>query len=261
MNSSRIVRKDFLILLLLIVVRIGYAQNARVKYLTTFDDKRIHFGFTLGLNSLDFDIDHYTPIGTNPRFEPKEWPGDPMQVTATDTVRADVSRNIGGFTVGIITSLRLARDLDLRFLPGLSFGERKLIYNVPVIDNLREGYSYDNYEYSIKSTYLDFPFLIKYKALRINNNRPYVVFGLAYRQDISRSSKEDLVRLKNGGFYAEAGAGWDTYFLFFRFSVEAKVSIGLNNQLADAPETQRQYYNHAIRKLTSNIFTLSFHFE
>ncbi len=255
------VRKGFLILMFLFMIAVGYAQNARVKYLTTFDDKRIHFGFTLGLNSLDFGMDHYTPIGANFQFVPKVWPGDPKQITATDTVRADVSRNIGGFTVGIITSLRLSRDLDLRFLPGLSFGERKLIYNVPVIDNLRQGYSYDNYEYSIKSTYLDFPFLIKYKALRINNNRPYVIFGLAYRQDISRSSKDDLVRLKNGGFYAEAGAGWDTYFLFFRFSMEAKVSIGLHNQLADAPETQRQYYNRAIKRMTSNIFTLSFHFE
>ena len=238
----------------------GFAQSTKVNYLTTFDDKRLHFGFTLGINTLDFGITHYTPIGDNPNFFPTTW-GDQYEIGSLDTVRSEVSRNVAGFTVGIITSLRLTRDLNLRFLPGLSFGERRLIYNYPVID-VNESYVLDNYEYSIKSTFLDFPLLIKYKALRINNNRPYVIFGFAYRQDISRTAKEDLVRLKNGGFYAEFGAGWDTYMLFFRFSMEAKVSIGLNNQLDDPPDhTQRQYYTNSIKRLTSNIFTLSFHFE
>ena len=68
-------------------------------------------------------------------------------------------------------------------------------------------------------------------------------------------AREDLVRLKKGGLYAELGAGWDTYMLFFRFSVEAKVSIGLLDQLGRAPDaTQRQYYTTSIDKFTSNIF-------
>jgi hypothetical protein len=181
------------------------------------------------------------------------------RITGNDYVRADVSRLIPGFTVGIISSLRLTKDLNLRFLPGLSFGERQLTYNYPVWD--RDFVTPQKY-YSIKSTFLDFPLLIKYKARRINNDRPYVIFGPAYRQDISRTGKEDLVRLKSGAFYAEVGAGWDHYFAFFRFSVEAKVSLGLNNLLGEPPaENQRQYYTHAIQDLKSNVFTLSFHFE
>jgi len=246
---------------ILLVAFQGFAQKAKINYLTTFDDKTIHFGFTLGINTLDFGVRHYAPIGTNPNFLPQNWPNDAFQIGSNDTVRADIGKNIAGFTVGIITSLRLARDFDLRFLPGLSFGERRLVYNIPVLD-INNSYVDDNYEYSIKSTYLDFPLLIKYKARRINNNRPYIVFGGAYRQDISRTARQDLVRLKDGGFYAELGAGWDTYMLFFRFSVEAKVSIGLNNQIGPGPDkTQRQYYTDALDKLSSNIFTLSFHFE
>ncbi|NQU88792.1 MAG: PorT family protein [Mariniphaga sp.] len=244
-----------------VILLAGFAQRTKVNYLTTFDEKRLHFGFTLGINTLDFGVQHYTPIGSNPDFSLKQWTGDQIQVGPNDTIRSEISRNVAGFTVGIITSLRLTRDLNLRFMPGLSFGERRLIYNVPIID-VNEIYVNNNYEYSIKSTFLDFPLLIKYKALRINNNRPYVIFGVAYRQDISRTAKEDLVRLKKGGLYAELGAGWDTFMLFFRFSVEAKVSIGLNNQLGQAPDrTQRQYYTESIDRLTSNIFTLSFHFE
>lgn len=228
--------------------------------MTTFDDKLIHFGFSLGINTLDFGLTHYNPIGTNPdfgEFEPVY--ASEERITGNDYVRADVSRLIPGFTVGIISSLRLTKDLNLRFLPGLSFGERQLTYNYPVWD--RDFVTPQKY-YSIKSTFLDFPLLIKYKARRINNDRPYVIFGPAYRQDISRTGKEDLVRLKSGAFYAEVGAGWDHYFAFFRFSVEAKVSLGLNNLLGDPPgENQRQYYTHAIQNLKSNVFTLSFHFE
>lgn len=237
----------------------AFSQKQKVNHMTTFDDKLIHFGFSLGLNTLDFAIAHYNPIGDNPDFAPANWPLDRKQIIGSDYVRADVSQLIPGFTVGIVSSLRLSRDLNLRFLPGLSFGERQLFYNIPVWET---DYYQPLQYYSIKSTFLDFPLLIKYKARRINNDRPYVIFGPAYRQDISRTGKEDLVRLENSSFYAEIGAGWDHYFTFFRFSVEAKVSLGLNNILGTPPgENQRQYYSHAIRSLKSNIFTLSFHFE
>ena len=184
---------------------------------------------------------------------------DTKQVVDTSIVRSDVATLVPGFTVGIVSSLRLTRDVTLRFLPGMSFGERKLTYNIPVSDvNDVAPTQY----YSIKSTFLDFPLLLKYSAQRINNNRPYIVFGAAYRQDISKTAKEDLVKLKSGGFYAEVGGGWDSYFPFFRFSVEAKFSFGLNNQLGSVPSpTQRQYYAQSIKNLRSNIFTLSFHFE
>jgi hypothetical protein len=253
------VKKIIISIWFVLVVFSGFSQQQKVNYLTTFDDKLIHFGFTLGLNTLDFAVVNYNPIGDNPRFHPQTWQLDNPQVTYNTIVRSDVAEVIPGFTVGIITSLRLGRDFNLRFLPGLSFGERKLLYNIDVWDIYNDQAT--NY-YSIKSTFLDFPLLIKYKARRINNDRPYVIFGTAYRHDISRTGEEDLVSLTSGGLYAEMGVGWDHYFTFFRFSVEAKVSLGLNNQLGPPPvDTQRQYYTHSLKSLRSNIFTLSFHFE
>ena len=236
-----------------------FAQKQKVKYITTFDDKLMHFGFTIGVNALDFGVLNYNPIGENPDFKEFRDPLTRTVITEESLVRSDIEELVPGFTVGIVTSLRLTRNLNLRFLPGMSFGERKLKYNVLVWDiNEYEALPY----YSIKSTFLDFPLLIKYKARRINNGRPYVIFGGAYRQDISRTAKEDLVKLKKGGFYAEIGGGWDHYFPFFRFSIEGKFSIGLNNQLGDMPSlTQRQYYAQSIKNLRSTIFTLSFHFE
>lgn len=250
-----IVKKVIATIILFIVVGSTFAQRQKVNYLTTFDDKLIHFGFTIGMNTLDFNVVNYNPIGENPEFIP--YPLD--RISEISVIRSDISTLVPGFTVGIISSLRLTKDFNLRFQPGLSFGERKLMFNVQVVDiNFYEPLDY----YSIKSTFLDFPLLVKYKARRINNDRPYVIFGGAYRQDISRTAKEDLIKLKNGGFYAEIGGGWDHYFLFFRFSVEAKFSYGLTNQLGDLPApTQRLYYAQSIKDLRSKIFTLSFHFE
>lgn len=240
-----------------ILVLNAFSQRQKIRNLNTFDDKLIHFGFTLGLNTLDFAVSHFNPINTNPDV-PADW--HEGSVNGDQFIRTDIASLVPGFTVGIVSSLRLSRDLDLRFLPGLSFGERQLIYNTEIIDS-KESNIVMPY-YSIKSTFLDFPLLIKYKARRINNDRPYLIFGPAFRYDISRSGREDLVRLRSEGFYAEIGAGWDHYFTFFRFSVEGKVSLGLNNQMGAPPSgNQRQYYSQAIRNLRSNIFTLSFHFE
>ncbi|WP_321346731.1 porin family protein [uncultured Draconibacterium sp.] len=249
--------KKVLISIILLIVSCGvFAQKQKINYLTTFDDKLFHFGFTIGMNTLDFNVVNYNPIGENPNFTPS--PED--QIYWDTDIRSDVATLIPGFTVGIVTSMRLSKDFNLRFLPGLSFGERQLTFNRPVkdINVYEEDLSY----YTIRSTFLDFPVLLKYKARRINNDRPYVIFGGAYRHDISRTAQEDLIKLKSGGLYAEVGGGWDHYFAFFRFSVEAKFSFGLNNQLGDLPApTQRLYYAQSIKDLRSKIFTLSFHFE
>ena len=226
--------KRIILISILGILSLGsFAQRQLLKNLTTFDDKRLHFGFSLGLNALDFEIEHWNPIGANPktwdasgRFVTESVNGVP--VDSMKIIRGDVKTLIPGFTVGIVTNLRLNEYFDLRFLPGWSFGERK----------------------------------VKYKSKRMNNQRPYVIAGPAYRIDISKTGEEDLVRLKPGNFYFEAGVGWDSYLQFFRFSTELKFSFGLNDILDKGPKnTQLPVYTNAVSSMTSNIFTLSFHFE
>jgi hypothetical protein len=250
------VKRFFYILFFLIIGLNSLAQRQVVKNLSTFDDKRLHFGFTLALNTIDFNIDHYQTMDKNPNFNPVSGTSDSQYQNAS--IRADISNLTPGFTVGIVSNLRLGEYLDLRFLPGMSFGERKLVYNIPVVDN-----NSDNTEfYSIKSTFLDFPLLIKYKAKRMNNQRPYLIGGVAYRIDISKTGQEDLVRLKPFSSSLEAGMGWDMYLQFFRLSTELKFSFGMDNVLDAGPkDTQMQVYSNAFSRLSSNMFILSFHFE
>ena len=113
------------------------AQRQVVNNLTTFDDKRLHFGFSLGINAFDLGISHYTTIGEGRfgqvPFADRRSP-DPNEITDASIIRADLAKLVPGFSVGIVTNLRLANYFDLRFLPGMSFGERRLIYNIEIDD-------------------------------------------------------------------------------------------------------------------------------
>lgn len=260
-DNCFIVKRFLYILIFLCVGFSSVAQRLLLKNMTTFDDKRIHFGFTLGINTLDFNFDHYSVIGNNPKFDHENLENiNGTTIYDTMAIRADIPKLIPGFTVGIVTNLRLSESFDLRFLPGMSFSERRIGYNIPIADVNNTGAN--NY-YSIKSTFLDFPLLVKYKSRKMNNQRPYLISGMAYRIDISKTGQEDLVRLKPSSFSAEAGIGWDTYLQFFRLSTELKFSFGLDNVLDDGPKksTQPQVYTNAFSKLSSNMFVLSFHFE
>ena len=253
-----IVKRFFYILILLIACYTSNAQKVYLKNLTTFDDKRLHFGFTLGVNTSDFSIGHYNVMSDNPVF--MQSINDVDQQFKKDTaIRADITHITPGFTVGMVMNFRLSEDFDLRFLPGMSFSERRLTYNIPIMDTNDPS---AKESYSIKSTFLDFPLLVKYKARRMNNQRPYMIGGISSRVDISKTGEEDLVRLKARNPSLEAGLGWDTYLQFFRLSTELKFSFGLRNILDSGPkETQPQVYTGALSSLKSNIFILSFHFE
>ena len=257
--------KRYIFIGLLLLVQLGaFAQMWGVPNLTTFDDKKIHFGFTLGLNTMDLNFSHYHTLDDNPAFNAGEVSAlNPDYLLELDSVgrmvRADIPTLLPGFTVGIVSNLRITENLDLRFIPGLSFGSRDLFFNVPIHD-LNDPANVESY--ALRSTYLDFPFLLKYKSKRIINQRPHMIGGLAVRYDISKSAKEELFRLKNGTVYAEAGMGWDSYLQFFRLSTELKYSFGLNNALAAPPvEPQPKYYNQAFKRISTHMLTLSFHFE
>jgi len=258
-------KKQLFIIVFMMAGLTSFGQKPHVLNLTNFDNKKIHFGFTLGMNVQDFRLAHWAPIGRNPDFEEKVWNNaDGGEVTATDTVRADIATLNPGLTVGVVSNFRLGEYFDLRILPGLSFGERRLVFTknqeyLPVYDVY--GGTTDLKYVSVKSTYIDFPVLVKYKSSRLNNQRPYIISGFAYRIDISKTGEEDLLQPKRGSFFFEAGVGLDSYLRFFRFSTELKVSLGLKNLVGDKPVEQREYYSDAIGQIYSNIFTLSFHFE
>ena len=217
-----------------------YGQKQKPKNESWYDDKPLHFGFSLGFNTMDFNI---TPS---------------QQYYQTDSLYPEVSKLNPGINIQIITDLRVSDHLDVRFLPGVSFGQRVIrFYKNRVLVNEQQ---------KLESSFLEFPLLLKYKGDRMNNVRPYVIGGLNYRYDLAGKKEFDdakpiYLRIKRPDLYYELGAGLDFYLTYFKLSVELKMSNGLRDVLIkEAAPGHPQYYN-AIEKIKSQIWVLAFHFE
>ncbi|MEI7829074.1 MAG: outer membrane beta-barrel protein [Prolixibacteraceae bacterium] len=251
------------------------AQLTRDENLSRFDDRILHFGFLLGINTMDYRMTHYANVLDNPVFagnEPLAALGE-AYYKGVHSYRVETNLK-PGFTVGGVINLRLNRVIDLRFTPGMSLGSRELMFTsnidqfigkIETNNALYPGLTKERY-LTTPSAYIDFPIGFRYKGFRDGNLRPYIYGGVAYRRDLeSKRISETVVHLNRNGYYAEVAFGLDTYFPFFRFTGEFKFSYGLNNLIRhDADLTSSipsPYYGYVLEKLNSNIFTLIFYFE
>src|SRR5436190_18765565 len=110
-------QKIGLISLLLFSLFSSFAQEKKtvantrgVNNLPNYDDKTLHYGFSIGINSARFRL---VPSGV---------------FLATDSIISVIPRNSGGFSLGFIVNYRLGDHFDLRLLPTVSFYERKVEY-------------------------------------------------------------------------------------------------------------------------------------
>lgn len=215
-------------LLVFLTIGTGIKAQGNLPYV---DDKLIHFGFSLGLNFMDFAV------------VPTEADKDVSVTSLTP-----------GFSVGAISDLRLSRHFNLRFTPTLNLGQRTLTYT-------------DSSKVDVLSVPLYLPLYLKYSSERNGNIRPYVIAGGGIWWDWGRN-KEKPVLLKQFDTMLEAGVGCDIYFSFFKLSPELKFSIGMNNMLVPLAQRdagmiseQNKIYSESLKKLTTKMITLSFNFE
>jgi hypothetical protein len=219
-------------------------QKQKPKNESRYDDKLLHFGFSLGLNTMDFNI---TPT-KNPLYPAPD----------STYLYPEVSNLMPGINIQIVANLRPAEYFDIRFLPGLSFGQRNLrFYRIdpkiesPVLeDSIQLG-----------SSFLEFPLLLKFKGERLNNVRPYVIGGINYRYDLAGRKPNNYIKLERPDFYYELGAGLDFYLTYFKLSVELKMSDGFRDITVRDPAASRPQFQDAIDKMKSQIWVLAFHFE
>lgn len=269
--------QKFKYILILFALTIGrdyvFAQRRSVDNLLNFDNRKLHFGFYLGLNTMDYRMAHYSDVYANPIFQnpANQWiqqnavSGGYYQKTR---FRAEVNPPSPGFSVGGVANVRLGRDFDLRFTPGMSLGNRHLIYSIPIspaVVSQIEGSDEQSY-LSTPSAYVDIPVGIRYKGFRHYNLRPYVYLGGAYRRDLeNKRISESVIHLKKDGAYAEISLGLDSYLEYFRFSGELRFSYGLNNIIRHDADPLKAYatpyYGYIFKTLNSNILTLIFYFE
>lgn len=219
----------------------AYAQFG-VPNLLKYDKRPFHFGFTLGYNLFDYRITSKPDLAEY----------DSLMMVNTHAM--------SGFSLGIVTNVRLGKYFDLRFVPGLSFGDRYVNYTI--------RYSSGNEivtPKNVESVYLDLPIMIKYKSSRmLNNVRAYVLAGGQYTFDMISAKKKKapangdvVLKLNPHDVQAQVGVGLDFYCTYFKFSTEFKMSFGFLNMLV--PENNM--YATSVTSLKAKNVQISFIFE
>lgn len=235
----------------------SYAQQSKVLNLPKYEYSKYHFGFTLGLNQMNFTVKPAADLHTRV-FSAIETPDLNLDSSMLLSVS---SQPVMGFTIGIIGDMRLGRYFSMRFVPALSFGERYLHYSILGYDD--GEISRIDVRKSVTSGFVDFPLLFKYKSKRLNNMLAYLQAGAQYSLDLASGAKkkdenqEVHVKLQKHDVYIVVGVGFDFFNPWFKFGMEVKMAYGLMNML----NREETLYAQGIESLNSKIFQLCFTFE
>lgn len=206
-----------------------------------WEEKTLHFGFSVGFNTMDFNI---TPSLTRLPVDSLFYP--------------DVSILNPGINIQVVSGFRPSEFLEIRFLPGVSFGQRSIRFY--------KGQVLKNGEQRLESSFLEFPLLLKYKAMRLNNVKPYMIGGFNFRYDLAGKKEYDedepiYLRIRKSDLYYELGAGLDFYLPYFKLSLELKMSNGMRDVLVHDPAIGYPQYSNAIERMKSQMWIIAFHFE
>ena len=228
----------FLSLFFLSVSIYSQKNNTKISNLQNFDQKKLHFGYYVGVNNYNYKLDYIL----NPEKK---------------TLISDQT----GINVGLIGDLKLKKNLNLRFEPGLYTNKSDIVF----YDRQNFTKNSDTLR-SIKSTYIHLPLLIKYSAKRYNNLKPYVLaglstsFNLSSNQNRPEDNNNDVFRLKTNTFYYELGFGIDFYLQYFKFSPSIRGVFSLKNELVPDLDPNSPWTGN-IDKMSARAIFINFSFH
>lgn len=193
-----------------------FGQKEITKNYRKYDERLIHFGFMMGVNTANFNAipvsDAYEKYG----------------LTALE------NKSSAGGQVGIVTSMKLGTPVvRLRFIPTLSFQERVLKYYFvnPDPEATKDEYN----EERVNSTNLDFPLMLQFRTTRSNNFASYVLAGGQYSYDLqsqadaAQSFIDPFIKIKKDDLQGQVGLGFEFFAPYFKFGMEIKYSQSFTN--------------------------------
>ena len=229
----------YIALIILLQGTLASAQILNIqKRSPKYDYRPLHFGFEIGFNYIDFDIQPIETLQSLPGLYSIE------------------SADRPGITLLLISDLRIGEHLNLRFTPGISYTQRDLFYR---ITDPFSGTIFETFK-QVESTFIEFPLLMKFKSVRVNNYRAYLLTGVKFMLDMASQEKvddPDLLRIIKSDLSYEFGVGFDFYFDYFKFSPQIKTSFGINNVLVN----DGTIYTAGIDQLQTRAVLISFCFE
>ncbi|OEK00095.1 hypothetical protein BFP97_00555 [Roseivirga sp. 4D4] len=200
------------------------------------DQKTFKYGFMLGVHSNSYGIKY------SDRFDTPEY----------DQISSIISETSAGFDLGFMVNIRLADQFSIRLVP-VKIGLYQSTVNYQYVDGSVDAQL-------IESTRIEPGIFMKYRSIRRNNSRMYLIAGLS---GSFRSGKEDLVtnqdrlEIRKANVKVEVGFGLERYFEFFKFSPEIRYARGL----LDVMNPQDNIFHNGLSRISTHNFTLYLHFS
>ncbi len=229
--------------MLLLLPFAGTAQSSQVGNLQQYENDRLHFGGLIGPNFSSLTV---RPAPDFYKF---------------DTLTSITPKTGAGLDLCILGEFKVSDYFRLRFVPGLSLVNRKLIYHV------RGKVSDYDFIKDVESNYLHFPLYLKLQSKRVYGNyASYLLGGFKYSRDLASDQgvnnngldpAKQVIKLKKNDYSFEAGAACEFYLPYCKLAIEIKAAFGLR----DAMIHDNTIFSNSVERLNSKAVILSFTFE
>jgi len=211
--------------------------------LADFDDKIVHFGINLGVNTSHFHFEH-----------------DPVFL-AQDSILGIESVNNIGINLAWLVNVSLNDHFAIRAYPlDLTFSQRTFEYSLDSPDIA--GGEATITPKSVQSITLTFPLQLEFSSDRINNFKVYTIAGGQASLDLASNSgdknSKGTIELNKFDYGVQCGIGFHIYYPFFVLSPELRVDWGLANLHARDPNDK---FSNVIDKVSSRMITFSLTIE
>ncbi|MCB0502196.1 MAG: PorT family protein [Bacteroidetes bacterium] len=233
-DKYNLLGRKIIFALLLVMPCLLNAQHNTLENDMRFKKRHIKFGIHMGFNVSNFRAFR------NEAF------------IQADSLFAINAENGTGFNLGIVSSLYLHKNLELRFIPTLVFSEKTLRYE----------FENSSMPQKLESVTIEFPLQVKFKSDPIKDFRIYVIGGMKYGLDLAAKSQarnaENIVKLNKSDFAVEYGVGFEINFPLFILVPEFKVSNGILDVHSRDPNL---IFSNTLDRLKNRSFTFSLNFE
>lgn len=221
---------SFIFLLILDFPSLGQGKKYIQMHDEFYDEKPLHFGFMFGLTSSNYYANGFPSVLVN------DVTGEPLSLTSPRTF---------GFQIGGIVNYALSKHVEAKTGLNIALYDRQIQFaNEDLI--------------SRESTWLEIPMLLKYRSVRRQNHRMYLLTGLKLGLEANVKKKNTAITANTSELSLEYGIGFERFYRFFKFSPEIRISHGLNN-LFIPPGTTNSYSK--LSQLNSHTISLIFNFE
>lgn len=205
-----------------------------------FDKPQLSYGYYLGFNVYDYNIDYTTNVND-------------VQVL-----------KYAGLNVGLVGNFRINDYIDIRLEPGLVISRRELNYSYTYFN----GISHEEKDLirEIQSTFVHIPLLIKFSSKRINNIKPFIVAGfstalnLSSQQNNPKDNSNNTFRVTKNNLYYELGIGIDLYLTWFKFTPSLRGVFSIQDELVNDVDPNSPWTKNMTQIQTRGLF-INFTFQ